>query len=79
MSKSKAERAEDIYNKLAPDWRGIPTKGKSVMTLAQVKKDINAYVKLVKKEHAMWDKRCKMHKKELLRLAEVYIKLKEKA
>lgn len=48
------------------------------MTLAQVKKDINAYIKLVKKEHAMWNKRVKMHKKELLRLAEVYIKLKEK-
>jgi len=28
MSKSKAERMEDIYNELAPDWRGIPTKGK---------------------------------------------------
>jgi hypothetical protein len=48
------------------------------MTLAQVKKDINAYIKLVKKEHVMWNKRVKMHKKELLRLAEVYIKLKEK-
>jgi hypothetical protein len=49
------------------------------MTLRETKKDINAYVKLVKKEHAMWNKRCKVHEKELLRLAEVYIKLKEKA
>ena len=48
-------------------------------TLAQVKKDINAYIKLVKKEQAMWNKRVKMHEKELLRLAEVYMKLKEKA
>ena len=47
------------------------------MTLAQARKDIRAYVKLVKKEHAMWNKRCKVHEKELLRLAEVYIKLKE--
>lgn len=47
------------------------------MTLAQARKDVRAYVKLVKKEHAMWNKRCKVHKKELLRLAEVYIKLKE--
>jgi hypothetical protein len=49
------------------------------MTLAQVKKDINAYIKLVKKENAMWNKRVKMHNKELLRLADVYIKLKEKS
>ena len=48
------------------------------MTLRQIKKDINDYIKLVKKEHAMWNKRVKMHEKELLRLAEVYIKLKEK-
>ena len=48
------------------------------MTLGQAKKDINAYIKLVNKEHAMWKKRVKMHEKELLRLAEVYIKLKEK-
>ena len=47
-------------------------------TLAQVKKDINAYIKLVKKEHAMWNKRVKMHEKELLRLADVYIELKGK-
>jgi hypothetical protein len=56
-----------------------PKKDNMKTTLAQVKKDINAYIKLVKKEHAMWEKRCKMHEKELLRLAEVYIKLKEKA
>ena len=30
MSKSKAERMEDVYNELAPDWRGIPTKGQSM-------------------------------------------------
>jgi hypothetical protein len=48
------------------------------MTLAQVKKDINAYIKLVKKENAMWKKRCKGHEKELLRLAEIYMELKEK-
>jgi hypothetical protein len=48
------------------------------MTLREVKKDINAYVRLVKKEHAMWSKRVKAHEKELLRLAEVYMKLKEK-
>ena len=48
-------------------------------TLAQIKKDINAYIKLVNKENAMWEKRCKMHEKKLLRLAEVYVKLKEKA
>lgn len=49
------------------------------MTLGQAKKDINAYIKLVNKENAMWKKRVKMHEKELLRLAEVYIKLKEKS
>ena len=49
------------------------------MTLGQAKKDINAYIKLVKKENAMWNKRVKMHNKELLRLADVYIKLKEKS
>ncbi len=49
------------------------------MTLVQVKKDINAYIKLVNKEHVMWKKRVKMHEKELLRLANVYIKLKEKS
>jgi hypothetical protein len=49
------------------------------MTLGQAKKDINAYIKLVKKENAMWKKRVKMHEKELLRLAEVYIRLKEKS
>ena len=32
MSKSKAERMEDVYNELAPDWRGIPTKGKGMIT-----------------------------------------------
>ena len=48
------------------------------MTLRQIKKDINAYIKLVNKERAMWKKRITMHEKELLRLAEVYIKLKEK-
>ena len=48
------------------------------MTLAQVKKDINAYIKLVNKERAMWKKRITVHEKELLRLADVYIKLKEK-
>ena len=35
MSKSKAERAEDVYNELAPDWRGIPTKGKNMITTNQ--------------------------------------------
>jgi hypothetical protein len=35
MSKSKAERMEDVYNELAPDWRGIPTKGKSMVTTNQ--------------------------------------------
>jgi len=43
MSKSKAERAEDIYNELAPDWRGIPTKGKSMMT----EKEVQALISLL--------------------------------
>jgi hypothetical protein len=47
------------------------------MTLRQAKKDINDYIKLVKKENAMWKKRVKVHEKELLRLAEVYIKLRD--
>ena len=47
------------------------------MTLRQAKKDINDYIKLVKKENAMWKKRVKAHEKELLRLAEVYIKLRD--
>jgi len=36
MSKSKAERAEDIYNELAPDWRGIPAQ-ESLTDIAIVK------------------------------------------
>ena len=36
MSKSKAERMEDVYNELAPDWRGIPTKGKNMKTVDEV-------------------------------------------
>ena len=36
MSKSKAELMEDVYNELAPDWRGIPTKGKNMKTVDEV-------------------------------------------
>ena len=43
MSKSKAERMEDVYNELAPDWRGIPTKGKGMMN----EKEITALVSLL--------------------------------
>jgi hypothetical protein len=49
------------------------------MTLAQARKQIQAYIKLVKAEDKAYKKRVKVHEKELLRLAEVYIKLKEKA
>ena len=41
MSKSKAEQAEDIYNKLAPDWRGIPTKGKNMTEQEKIKQAIS--------------------------------------
>ena len=43
MSKSKAERMEDVYNELAPDWRGIPTNGKGMMN----EKEITALVSLL--------------------------------
>ena len=36
MSKSKVELMEDVYNELAPDWRGIPTKGKNMKTVDEV-------------------------------------------
>ena len=46
--------------------------------LRMARKAINDYLKLVKKEEAMWKKRCKMHEKEMLKLCDVYIKIKEK-
>jgi len=47
------------------------------MTLKQARKAINDYIKLAKKEQAMWNRRCKMHEKEMLRLCDVYMKLQE--
>jgi hypothetical protein len=48
------------------------------MTLREARKAINAYIKLVKAEHKARSKQDKVHEKELLRLAEIYINLKEK-
>jgi hypothetical protein len=49
------------------------------MNLREARKAIQAYIKLVKAEDKAWKKRVKVHEKELLRLAEVYIKLKEQS
>lgn len=48
------------------------------MTLKQARKAINDYIKLAQKEEVMWKKRCKMHEKELLKLCDVYIKIRDK-
>jgi hypothetical protein len=45
------------------------------ITFAQAKKDLRAYIKLVKKERAIWDRRTKTHRKELLRLCGIYMNL----
>ena len=49
------------------------------MNLKEARKAIQDYIKLVKVEDKAWKKRAKVHEKELLRLAEVYIKLKEQS
>jgi hypothetical protein len=48
------------------------------MTLREARKQIQDYIKLVKAEDKAYKKRVKVHEKQLLRLAEIYIKLKEK-
>lgn len=48
------------------------------MNIREARKAVRDYTKLVEKERKAWTKRVKVHKKELLRLAEIYIKLKEK-
>jgi hypothetical protein len=48
------------------------------MTLREARKQLQDYIKLVKAEDKAWKKRVKVHEKQLLRLAEIYIKLKEK-
>lgn len=49
------------------------------MNLREAKKAVRDYMKLLKKEQGMWDRRVNMHKRNLLRLCEMYIKAKEKA
>jgi len=48
------------------------------MNIKEARKALRDYMKLVEKEHKAWEKRVAIHKKELLRLAEVYIEVKEK-
>jgi len=48
------------------------------VTLAQARKDLSAYIKLAEKDSAMWKKQTAIHTKELLRLCEIYMNLKER-
>lgn len=44
-------------------------------TLQEARKALKAYIKLVETENIAWEKRVKAHKKELVRLAGMCVKL----